>query len=122
MSRVIRLTEQQLTGLLGSLVNMIMGDDNKKQSDTPDVKKDGEQEVCQETDSKEIGNISSKGQELLKNPIFKKKLKEISQAINIDENSIIKLMKHESGLDPKIKNSWPAATGFQVFSDINNPG
>jgi len=109
MARVIRLTEQELKGLLGSLVNMIMGNDNKKPSDTTDLKKDGGEEGGEEggekSDSKEIGDVSAKGQELLKNPIFKKKLKEISQAINIDENSIIKLMKHESGLDPKIKNS-----------------
>lgn len=52
-----------------------------------------------------LGKISEKGKQLLENPIFKQKLKEISQAINIDENSIIKLMKHESGLDPTIKNS-----------------
>jgi hypothetical protein len=49
--------------------------------------------------------ISEKGQELLDNPVFKQKLKEISDAINIDEQSIIKLMNHESGLDPTIKNS-----------------
>jgi hypothetical protein len=49
-------------------------------------------------------NVSAKGQELLNNPIFKKKLKEISDTINIDQNSIIKLMKHESGLNPKAKN------------------
>lgn len=53
----------------------------------------------------DLSKVSAKGQELLKNPLFKEKLKEISRAINIDENSIIKLMKHESGLDPKIKNS-----------------
>jgi hypothetical protein len=52
-----------------------------------------------------IGNVSAKGQALLDNPTFKKKLKEISQAINVPESSIIKLMKHESGLDPSIKNS-----------------
>jgi hypothetical protein len=51
------------------------------------------------------GKVSAKGQELLNNPIFKKKLKEISQAIHIDESSIIKLMKHESGLNPMAKNS-----------------
>lgn len=55
--------------------------------------------------STSLGKISEKGKQLLENPIFKQKLKEISQAINIDENSIIKLMKHESGLDPTIKNS-----------------
>lgn len=52
-----------------------------------------------------IGKVSEKGQKLLNNPIFKEKLKEISEAIDIDERSIIKLMKHESGLDPTIKNS-----------------
>lgn len=52
-----------------------------------------------------IGKVSEKGQKLLDNPIFKEKLKEISDAIDIDEKYIIKLMKHESGLDPTIKNS-----------------
>lgn len=56
-------------------------------------------------DRSSIGKVSEKGQKLLDNPIFKEKLKEISDAIDIDEKSIIKLMKHESGLDPKIKNS-----------------
>jgi hypothetical protein len=56
-------------------------------------------------DKSSIGKVSEKGQKLLDNPIFKEKLKEISDAIDIDEKSIIKLMKHESGLDPKIKNS-----------------
>jgi len=51
------------------------------------------------------GKVSAKGQALLDNPIFKEKLSEISDEIDIDEDSIIKLMKHESGLDPKIKNS-----------------
>ena len=55
--------------------------------------------------SSSIGKVSAKGQKLLNDPIFKKKLKEISNAIKIDENSIIKLMKHESGLNPSIKNS-----------------
>lgn len=52
-----------------------------------------------------VGKVSAKGQELLNNPIFKNKLKEISQAISIPESSIIKLMKHESGLNPMVKNS-----------------
>jgi hypothetical protein len=58
--------------------------------------------------------ISEKGQELLKNPVFKEKLKEISQAINIDEKYIIKLMKHESGLNPTITNSI-GCTGLIQF-------
>jgi hypothetical protein len=49
--------------------------------------------------------MSDKGRKLLDNPIFKKKLKQISDDIDISENSILKLMKHESGLDPTIKNS-----------------
>ena len=49
--------------------------------------------------------VSAKGQALLDNPIFKKKLTEISAAIGIDEDSIIKLMNHESFLDSSSKNS-----------------
>ena len=52
-----------------------------------------------------IGKVSEKGQKLLDNPTFDEKLSEISDAIDIDENSIIKLMKHESGLDSSVKNS-----------------
>ena len=52
-----------------------------------------------------MGSISSKGKELLNNPTFKSKLTEISSAIGVDESSIIKLMQHESGLNPSVKNS-----------------
>jgi hypothetical protein len=52
-----------------------------------------------------LGKVSAKGQELLNNPIFKEKLKEISSEIGVSEDSIIKLMKHESGLDSSVKNS-----------------
>ena len=48
---------------------------------------------------------TEKGRELLNNPVFKEKLKEISQAINIGEDYIIKLMNHESKLDPTAKNN-----------------
>jgi hypothetical protein len=61
------------------------------------------EEESSDTESSEV-NVSAKGQELLNNPTFKKKLKEISDAIKVDEKSIIKLMKHESGLNPSIKN------------------
>jgi len=53
----------------------------------------------------ELGHISEKGQKLLDNPLFQKKLDEISNKIHIDKKYIIKLMKHESGLDPTITNS-----------------
>jgi hypothetical protein len=68
------------------------------------------------TDSK----ITDKGRKLLDNPIFKKKLNEISDAINIPENSIIKLMKHESGLDPTIKNSI-GCVGLIQFCPSSGP-
>lgn len=53
----------------------------------------------------ELDNISDKGQKLLDNDVFQEKLQEISDAIHIDKKYIIKLMNHESGLDPKAENS-----------------
>ena len=64
--------------------------------------------------------ISEKGQELLNNPVFKEKLKEISQAINIDEQYIIKLMNHESGLNPTITNSIGCVGLIQFCPDSGN--
>jgi len=68
-----------------------------------------------------IGSVSAKGQELLNNPTFKTKLKEISTAIGIDENSIIKLMQHESGLNPSVKNSI-GCVGLIQFCPDNGGG
>jgi hypothetical protein len=67
-----------------------------------------------------IGNVSAKGQELLNNPNFKSKLSEISSAIGIDENSIIKLMQHESGLNPSVKNSIGCVGLIQFCPDGKN--
>jgi len=92
--RVIRLTEQELSKVLSDILNMTGVFGKKDNKDT----KGSEPE-------KSIGKISAKGQELLNDPIFKEKLKEISSEIGVNENSIIKLMKHESGLDSSIKNS-----------------
>jgi hypothetical protein len=58
-----------------------------------------------ESSTLDMSKITDTGKKLLDNPTFKEKLKEISSAIGIDENSIIKLMQHESGLNPSIKNS-----------------
>jgi hypothetical protein len=99
MGRVVRLTEQELRGIVTDLIKMALSGDNLINKETP---KDSENNP---TDDSSNDKVSAKGQELLNNPIFKKKLKEISNAIHIDENSIIKLMKHESGLNPEIKNS-----------------
>lgn len=93
--RLHNLSEQTVGDALGVLVNLI-----KKYKDTP-----SSSSTDNTSTSLDTTKISEKGQQLLNDPIFKKKLKEISDAINIDEDSIIKLMKHESGLDPTIKNS-----------------
>lgn len=61
-----------------------------------------------ETESQEsegVMSINEKGQKLLDNQTFKTKLDNISKSINIDKDSIIKLMNHESKLDPQAKNS-----------------
>lgn len=79
--------------------------DSSSDSSTTSTDKPSETPDSSESSSSSIGKVSVKGQQLLNNPIFKKKLKEISNTIKIDENSIIKLMKHESGLNPSIKNS-----------------
>jgi hypothetical protein len=93
--RLHNLSEQTVGDALGVLANLI-----KKYKDTP-----SSSSTDNTSTSLDTTKISEKGQQLLNDPIFKKKLKEISDAINIDEGSIIKLMKHESGLDPTIKNS-----------------
>lgn len=89
MKKVVRLTEQEFTKLLKHILSGVLGKD--------------ELETSPEKDDSE--RVSAKGQELLKNDVFKRKLSEISREIGIDENSIIKLMKLESGLDSSIKNS-----------------
>lgn len=94
--RLHNLSEQTVGDALGVLANLI-----KKYKDTPS----SSSSTDNTSTSLDTTKISEKGQQLLNDPIFKKKLKEISDAINIDEDSIIKLMKHESGLDPTIKNS-----------------
>jgi hypothetical protein len=105
MARVIRLTEQELKGILSDLIKMSLGGYNQKDDSKTQDSEEGDDSEDDSTDSSDIGKVSDKGQKLLNNRIFKKKLKEISDAIHISENAIIKLMKHESGLDPTIKNS-----------------
>ena len=95
--KVIRLTEQELSKVLSDILNMTGAFGRKEKKDNKDTK-GSEPE-------KSIGKVSAKGQELLNDPIFKEKLKEISSEIGISESSIIKLMKHESGLDSSVKNS-----------------
>lgn len=94
MGRNIIINEQQLGGIINNLLNLALNGFPEDEKKSPNDKK-----------SSSLGPISQKGQELLNDPIFKTKLKEISEAIHIDEDSIIKLMKHESGLDPTIVNN-----------------
>ena len=94
MGKNILITEQQFDGLISDLVTWAttgFPSDEKKDNST--------------SGSTSSTNISPQGQELLNNPVFKEKLQEISEAISIDKNSIIKLMQHESGLNPTIKNN-----------------
>lgn len=58
-----------------------------------------------ESKTEPVDNITDKGQKLLNNQSFQSKLDDISKSINIDKDSIIKLMNQESKLDPNIKNS-----------------
>ena len=113
--KVIRLTEQELSKVLSDVLNMT-GVFGRKE------KKDEKDSESLSSDSKEsIGKVSAKGQELLNNPTFKEKLKQISSEIGISENSIIKLMKHESGLDSSVKNSI-GCVGLIQFCPDNKGG
>ena len=97
------ITEQSIdmTAVLTDLLKKGMSDDEETLDDETldDETLDGSSSEI------DLSKVSEKGQKLLNNPEFQEKLEEISKAINIDKNSIIKLMKHESGLDPAIKNS-----------------
>lgn len=57
------------------------------------------------TSSSSLSKITAKGNTLLSNPTFKTKLTEISKKIGISEDCMIKVMNHESRLDPSVKNS-----------------
>ena len=92
MKKVIRLTEQDLVNVLNTILSIV--DDGS----LGDIELDSSKE-------ENLGKVSVKGQELLSNPSFKEYLKDISREIGISENSIVKLMKHESGLNPEVKSS-----------------
>lgn len=92
--KVIRLREQDLVGILKNILSGAL----------PSLKDIGVKDF-KDSEIESLGKMSAKGQELLNDPMFKEKLKQISNEIGISENSIIKLMKFESGLDSSIKNS-----------------
>lgn len=78
-----------------------------------------EDEESEKEDSKKELKISEKGQELLNNPKFKEKLSKISNEIGIDEDSIIKLMNHESGLNPRSQNNIGCVGLIQFCPDVD---
>jgi hypothetical protein len=85
--------ENILKGLLDKLGNKFSSTIDDLTSDSDDSK------------TENLDNITDKGQKLLDNQSFQDKLDEISESINIDKDSIIKLMNMESKLDPQIKNN-----------------
>jgi hypothetical protein len=115
--KVIRLTEQELSKILSDILNMsgVFGKDKMKSFD--------DKTTTSSSSDSDVSNIkiSAKGQELLNNPIFKEKLKQISSEIGISENSIIKLMKHESRLDSSVKNNI-GCVGLIQFCPDNKGG
>jgi len=106
MGKVIIINEQGFGAIIADILSGIL-DKPKPESNT-------------NNSSVNINDrISDKGQELLNNQIFKDKLKEISSKIGVSEDSIIKLMNQESGLDPSIKNSIGCVGLIQFCPDSN---
>jgi hypothetical protein len=108
--KVIRLSEQDLVGILKNILSGAL----------PGLKDIGLKDF-KDSEIESSGKMSAKGQELLNNPIFKEKLKQISSEIGISENSIIKLMKHESRLDSSVKNNI-GCVGLIQFCPDNKGG
>jgi hypothetical protein len=102
--------ETVIQGLLKKLENNFDDpeSDDSKTSDYDDSK------------TEPLDNITDKGQKLLDNQSFQDKLDDISDSINIDKDSIIKLMNHESKLDPQSKNNIGCVGLIQFCPDSRN--
>ena len=102
--------ETVIQGLLKKLENNFDDpeSDDSKTSDSDDSK------------TEPLDNITDKGQKLLDNQSFQDKLDDISDSINIDKDSIIKLMNHESKLDPQSKNNIGCVGLIQFCPDSRN--
>jgi hypothetical protein len=68
----------------------------------------------------DLTDVTEKGQSLLSNNSFKDRISQISEKIGIDEDSIIKLMNHESKLDPSVKNSVGCVGLIQFCPDTRD--
>ena len=60
---------------------------------------------------KEIPANYLRGQALLNDPAFNKKLQEVAKSLKVSVTNLVKIMEFESGLDPKIQNAI-GATGL----------
>jgi len=128
--KVIRLTEQDLVSVLKNILSgksLNLKDGNmfsnlfsglKDENIVSNLLSGLKDMDPSDKDFDSIKNISLKGQQLLNNPIFKEKLKEISNEIGISENSILKLMKHESSFNSSSKNSIGCVGLIQFCPDI----
>ena len=126
MAKRFIITEEEKNDIK-SLYNITEQSDFLKQLVTSTLdalissEEDKDKNKDKQDDSVNTNNVSEKGQELLNNTIFKEKLSEISGAIDISEDAIIKLMNHESGLDPTIENSI-GCVGLIQFCPDNSGG
>lgn len=124
MGKRIIITEDEKNDIK-SMYNIVEQSDFLKQlvTSTLDalISSEEDKDKVKQDDSVNTNNVSKKGQELLNNTIFKEKLSEISGAIDISEDVIIKLMNHESGLDPTIENSI-GCVGLIQFCPDNSGG
>lgn len=89
--------------------------DNKFKSTIDDLTSDSD-----DSKTEKLDDITDKGQKLLDNQSFQDKLDDISDSINIDKDSIIKLMNFESKLDPQVKNSIGCVGLIQFCPDSKN--
>lgn len=119
MKKVIRLSEQDLVGILKNILSGALPGLND--IGTKDVEGSEFEPETENGDKDSVRKVTAKGQELLNNNMFKEKLKQISNEIGVNQNSIIKLMKHESGLDSSIKNSI-GCVGLIQFCPDNSGG
>lgn len=67
-----------------------------------------------------LKGVSAKGQKLLNDPAFQQGLKEISDRIKISTKHIVKLMQHESKLDPTVVNNIGCVGLIQFCPDKGN--
>ena len=66
--------------------------------------------------------MSEKGKALVNNPDFMAKIRDISNTIKIGDQYILKLMNHESRLDPTVKNSIGCVGLIQFCPDKKGSG